>query len=68
MRNNSYFIDVGAVCAVVDVQQRLIYFFGQKSAAAMAATAATLPMPLQNRLGTRPDAHIMDWEQDQMHT
>ena len=45
VRNNSHFIDVGAVSAVVDVQQRLI-FFGQKSVAAMAATAATLPTPL----------------------
>ena len=44
MHNNSYFIDVGAVSAIVDVQQRLIFFFfGQKSVAAMAATAATLP-------------------------
>ena len=49
MRNNSYFIDVGAVSAVVDVQQRLIFYFlgGQKSVAAMAATAATLPTPLK---------------------
>jgi len=46
MRNNSYFIDIGAVSAVVDVQQRLIFFFGQKSVAAMAATAATLLTPL----------------------
>jgi len=48
MRNNSYFIDVGAVSAVVDVQQRLIFFlfFDQKSIAAMAAMAATLPTPL----------------------
>jgi len=30
MRNNSYFIDIGAVSAVVDVQQRLIFFFGPK--------------------------------------
>ena len=48
MRNNSSFIDVGAVSAVVDVQQLffIFYFFGQKSVAAMAATAATLPTPL----------------------
>ena len=44
---NSYFIDVGAVSAVIDVQQLfIIIFLGQKSVAAMAATAATLPTPL----------------------
>ena len=47
MCNNSYFIDVGTVSAVVDVQQRLI-FLGAKSVAAMAATAATLPTPLSS--------------------
>jgi len=45
---NSYFIDVGAVSAIIDVQQLFIYFFfGQKSVAAMAATTTTLPTPLK---------------------
>jgi len=46
---NSYFVDVGTASAVIDVQQLfIIFFFGQKSVAAMAATAATLPTPLSS--------------------
>jgi len=48
---NSYFIDVGPVSAVIDVQQLLLFFlFGQKSVAAMAATAATLPTPVHAQI------------------